>query len=118
MKDINMSKRAKPKEEKMTATSFENLPDSEKDRIFKEIEAETPEERLANSRPLTAKERADWEAFVRKANRTRNEESKEEKVSIRVKQSLLKKADAYAKRHKIDRSELFTRGLQNLIKTP
>ena len=110
-----MSKQPKKKEEKLTATSFENLQDSEKERIFAEIEAESPEQRLANSRPLTREEQADWDAFVRKANRARNGRIKEETVSIRVKQSLLKKADAYARRHNLNRSELFARGVQRLL---
>jgi len=48
---------------------FIALPDSEKERIVEEIEAETPEERLAKSRPLNARERAIWVAFQRKAAR-------------------------------------------------
>jgi len=48
---------------------FIALPDSEKKRIVDEIEAETPEERLAKSRPLNARERAMWVAFQRNAAR-------------------------------------------------
>jgi len=114
---MNMRKPYKPRDEKLTATSFEKLPDSEKDRILGEIEAQTPEQRLASSRPLTPKEKMDWDAFVRKANRSRTAKSKEQNVSIRLEQSLLEKADAYAKRHKLNRSELFARSLKRLIKS-
>ena len=95
---------------------FLALPDSERNRILAEIEAETPEERLANSRPLNARERAQWATFKKRAA-GRHAEPTVKKVSIDVDQSLLEKADRYAKRHKLNRSQLFTRGLQRLIKT-
>ena len=96
---------------------FISLPVAEKERIFREIEAETPQERLAKSRPLSAKERAAWAAFKRKAGRPRLGKNGVEKVSISVEQSLLKEADNYAKKHKLNRSELFTRGVQRLIRS-
>ena len=55
------------KSEKSDIEEFLSLPDSEKERIYQELEAETPQQRLANSQPLNARERAAWEAF-RRAN--------------------------------------------------
>jgi hypothetical protein len=104
-----------PSKHKLTATSFEALSTAEKNRILKEIEAQTPEQRLAESRPLNAKERAGWNAFVRKARQHRAGKNGVERVSIDVEQSLLREADRYAKRHKLNRSELFVQGVKRLI---
>jgi hypothetical protein len=95
---------------------FIALPDSEKERIVNEIEAETPQERLAKSRPLNARERAVWVAFQRKAARPKPGKNGVERISIRVEHSLLIEADRYAKKHKLNRSELFRRGLQRLLR--
>jgi hypothetical protein len=57
---------------KLTASSFEALPDAEKNRILAGIESQTPEERLAQSRPLNTAERAQWNAFRKKATRNRS----------------------------------------------
>ena len=96
---------------------FISLADAEKERIFREIEAETPQDRLAKSRPLNAEEHAAWAAFKRKAGRPKLGRNGVEKVSISVEQSLLKEADRYARKHKLNRSELFTRGVQRLIRS-
>jgi hypothetical protein len=102
---------------KSAIDEFIALPDCEKDRIVNEIEAEAPEERLAKSRPLNASERAAWAAFKRKAGRPKLGKNGVEKVSISVEQSLLKEADRYARKHKINRSELFRLGVQRLIRS-
>lgn len=95
---------------------FIALPDSEKERIFQELEAETPEERLARSRPLNARERRQWRKFKAKANIGRPKVGKGAKtISLTVEMSLLKQADAYAKRHGISRAKLVAQGLQAVI---
>ena len=53
----------------MTGEEFDALPDSEKERIWQEIDRMTPEELLAQSRPLTKKERARWERARKKTKR-------------------------------------------------
>jgi hypothetical protein len=78
---------------KSAIDEFIVLRDSERERIVREIEAETPQERLAKSRPLNAGERAAWAAFKRKAGRPRLGKNGVEKVSISVEQSLLKIRD-------------------------
>jgi hypothetical protein len=102
---------------KSAIDEFIALPDSEKERIVEEIEAETAEERLAKSRPLNASERAAWNAFRRKAGRPNMGKNGVEKVSISVEQSLLKEADRYARKHKLNRSELFRQGVERLIRS-
>jgi len=96
---------------------FIALPDWKKNQIIAEIEAESPTHRLANSRPLNARERAQWEAFKKSAAKRPADDHCTKKVSIDVEQSLLEQADAYAKRHKLNRSELFSRSLKKLIET-
>lgn len=59
------------KRKKSVIDEFIALPDSEKDRIVKEIEAETPAERLARSRPLNARERKQWRRFKAKMGRAK-----------------------------------------------
>ena len=56
------------------------LPDSEKERIFQELEAETPEETLARSRPLNARERRQWRKFKAKAKMGRPKIGKGAKI--------------------------------------
>ncbi len=102
----------------MTAEDFIALPDEEKNRIFEELEAESPEERLAKSKPLNARERAEWKRI--QANMRRNRGRPKvgngvQKVSVSIEQSLLARADAYAKSHKMKRSELFASGVARLI---
>jgi hypothetical protein len=59
------------KKKKSVIDKFIALPDSEKERIYQEIEAETPEDTLARSRPLNAKERALWRKFLARARRSK-----------------------------------------------
>lgn len=109
----------KAKPVKLTATAFEALPDSEKARILAEIESQTPEQRLATSRPLTAKERAQWKSFRNKALRKRSAQVRTDSdsavVSLSIEKGFLRRADAYAKRHGLGRSEMFVRAVGSLI---
>jgi hypothetical protein len=49
--------------------AFIALPDSDKERVLKEIEAETPVQRLSRSKPLNAEDRRRWRRFKRKTGR-------------------------------------------------
>ena len=53
----------------MDSFKFSELPDAEKDKIFAEIESKTPEQILAESRPLNRKERALWKELKKKMGR-------------------------------------------------
>lgn len=53
----------------MTGEEFDALPDSEKERIWQEIDRMTLEELLTKSRPLTKQERAQGERACRKLAR-------------------------------------------------
>jgi hypothetical protein len=84
---------------------FIALPDSAKERIFQELDAETPEQRLARSRPLNAKERQQWRRFKTRMGRPKVGNGAKT-ISLTVEKTLLKQADAYAKRHGISRAKL------------
>lgn len=102
------------KQKKSVIDEFIALPDSEKERIYQEIEAETPEEMLARSRPLNARERAQWRRFKSKIGRPKIGKGAKT-ISLTVEKGLLKQADAYAKRHGISRAKLVAQGLQAVI---
>jgi hypothetical protein len=99
---------------KSAIEAFIALPDSEKERIYNELEAETPENRLANSRPLNARERRQWRRFKAKMGRPKIGKGAKT-ISLTVEKNLLKQADAYAKRHGISRAKLVAQGLQAVI---
>jgi len=95
---------------KSAVEEFIALPDSEKDRIVKEIEDETLEETLARSRPLNAAERRQWREFKKRIGRPKVGKGSKT-ISLTVEMGLLKKADAFAKRHGISRAKLVAQGL-------
>jgi hypothetical protein len=94
--------------------AFIALPDSEKDRIVAEIERESPAERRARSRPLNARERAQWQRFKQKMGRPKIGAGTRT-ISLTVERNLLKRADAYAKRHGLSRAKLVAQGLAAVI---
>ena len=93
---------------------FISLPDSQKERIFQEIEAESAEDRLARSRPLNARERKQWRRFQAKAGRPRVGKGAKT-ISLTVERTLLKQADAFAKKHGITRARLIAQCLKAVI---
>jgi len=60
------------KNRKSVIEAFIALPDSEKERIFQQIENEPWEKILARSRPLNARERRQWRRFKAKVDRRMN----------------------------------------------
>jgi len=102
------------KPRKSVIDEFIALPDSEKERIYQEIEAETPEQSLARSRPLNAPERRQWRRFKSKMGRPKVGKGAKT-ISLTVELDLLKQADAYAKRHGISRAKLVAQGLHAIL---
>ncbi len=103
----------------LSASEFIALSDEEKNRIAAEIDAETPEQRLARSKPLNARERVEWREIQKQMRRARGRPKVGkgvQKVSVSIERSLLDRVDAYAKTHKLKRSELFVSGVARLIK--
>jgi hypothetical protein len=95
---------------------FIALPDEEKERIFQELEDESPWDRLARSRPLNARERRQWQKFKARSKMGRPKVGQGARtISLTVELGLLKKADAYAKRHGISRAKVVAQGLNALF---
>jgi len=113
--EVNM-KNSKKKNSLLTASKFIALPDSEKERIYQEIDSMTEEQIQAEFKPLNAKDRAEWQRFQKKIRRGRPQLGNGvQKVSVSVEKSLLNEADAFAKSHKLNRSELFSKGVASFI---
>lgn len=109
MKEALMRKR-----KKSIIDEFIALPGSEKERIVREIEAETPQQRLARSRPLNSQERRQWRRFKSKPGRPTVGKGAAT-ISLTVERDLLAEADAYAKEHGISRAKLVAQGLRAVL---
>jgi hypothetical protein len=103
----------KKKAKRSVIDEFIALPDAEKERIYQEIENESTEHMLARSRPLNARERAQWRRFQAKGRPKIGKGAKT--ISLTVEKNLLKRADAYAKRLGISRAALVAHGLQAIL---
>jgi hypothetical protein len=102
------------KQKKSAIDEFIALPDSEKARIVREIEAQTPSERLARSRPLNAQERRQWRRFKNKLGRPRVGKGAKT-ISLTVEKELLAEADAYARKHGLSRAGVVAQGLRAVL---
>ena len=102
------------KQKKSDIDEFIALPDSQKERIVKRIQSQTPQQRLARSRPLNARERKQWQRFKAKMGRPKIGKGAKT-ISLTVEKDLLDQADAYAKQHGITRAKLVAQGLQAII---
>ena len=98
----------------LNGEAFDALPPAEKERIFREIDAKTTSQLLAESKPLNARERAEWREIKKKMGRPRIGAGTQV-ISVSVEKTLVKQADAYARRHRLTRSELFVQGLRDVI---
>jgi hypothetical protein len=110
----------KTRTKEMTGQDFDALGDAEKEKIFAELDAEGTDEQLARSKPLNAKERAFYERF-RKAQKAKRKAGRPKigkgakVIAVSVERGLLKRADTYAKRHGLKRTELIARALMTIM---
>lgn len=102
------------KRKKSIIDEFIALPDSAKERIYREIDSETPEDRWARSRPLNARERRQWRRIKAKMGRPKIGKGART-ISLTVERDLLEQADAYAKQHGISRAKLVAQGLMAVL---
>ena len=102
------------KRRKSSIEEFIALPDSQKERIYRELDSESAEESLARSRPLSARERAQWRRFMKKMGRPKIGQGAKT-ISLTVEKALLRRADAYAKQHGMSRARLVAQGLQAIL---
>lgn len=94
----------------LTTERFLAMSPAQQALVIAQIESQTPEQRLADSRPLNAAERAQWAKFQArvKGRMGRPKVGKGAAViSLSVERDLLARADRYAKAHGLGRSELF-----------
>lgn len=94
---------------------FIALPDAEKERIWQEIDRQTPEELEARSKPLGKKDRERWAKFQKRqgsAGRPKLGPRGVKVIAVSVERNLLARADAHAKKHGLKRSELLTQLLE------
>ena len=108
------------KKKELNGRMFDAMSDAEKAKVIAEIEAETPEERRKNWKPLSARERAEFESFrkevLKKRKPGRPVVGKGAKlVAVTIEKDLLERADAYAKRHGLKRAQLIAKGLLRVI---
>jgi len=109
-----MKRKNEPSE--LTGEAFDALYDSEKERIFQELERESPQERLKRSKPLTAAERARWQRIKREFKRTKTASTNGiKKISVGLESTFLKRVDAYAKDAGLTRAQLIARALKELL---
>ncbi|HZL36051.1 MAG TPA: hypothetical protein VFC78_12115 [Tepidisphaeraceae bacterium] len=96
--------------------AFISLPDSQKAKIISQIESQTPQQHLASSRSLNARELLQWRRFKSKMGRPKVGKGAKT-ISLTVEMGLLKRADAYARRHGLSRATLVARGLKAIIES-
>lgn len=99
---------------KLTGELFDKLPDSEKERIFRQLDNLTPEQADKEFRPMTAAQKREHYK-PRKIGRPKLGRSGTEIISVTVEKALLKRANAYAKSKGMKRSELVSMGLKMAI---
>lgn len=102
------------KKTRRSGRRFDALPDAKKERIFRELEAKSTEELLAESRPLDKRERAEWRTIKRKMGRPRIGRGTTN-VSVSLEKKLLQRADRFARAHGMSRSELIARGVESFL---
>lgn len=89
--------------------AFLALSDVEKDAAVADLDRRIP---LSQTKPLTPAERKEW-IQTRKHLLGRPKTGHGSKaISVTIEQSLLKRADRYAKRHAMNRSQLIATGLK------
>jgi hypothetical protein len=101
------------KKEPLTASRFMALSDAEKEAIYRECETIGPE----SGEPLTPQQKALHARFLQKAGGRSRAHKASARVQATVARGLLKRADAYAKRHGMTRSQLIAIGIEHVLTT-
>lgn len=114
---MSKSKRSARDDEELTTTKFLALPDSEKERIYRDIDRKSNKQLLADSKPLTPAQRRRWNQIKKNlGGRPRLGRCGTEIVSVTVEKELLKRADAFAEAKGLKRSQLFSEGLRLVLR--
>ena len=100
----------------LTGRKIDAMTDAEKASLVAELESKTPEQHLAESKPLTRPQRERFKRWQKRATIGRPVVGKGAKpVAVTIERALLKRADAYAKAHGLKRSELISRALRTVM---
>ena len=106
------------KKKELTGNAVDAMSDAEKAKLIAELEAETPGQRLARSRPLNKKERAFYERF-RKAQKAKRKAGRPrigkgaKTVAVTFELDLLTRA--YAKSYGLKRAQLIAQALKTMM---
>ena len=114
MRKTNQNKATRPRERILTGEAIDAMTDAQKAKLVAGLDAETPDQRLARSKPLNAGQRAVWRRVKKKMGRPRVGKGSKP-ISLTLEIGLLKRADAYAKAHGVKRSELIAQGLRTVL---
>lgn len=99
---------------KLTGRAFDALSAAEKRKIIAGIEARPPGEAWRKGKPMTAADRKRFAPIRAKMGRPKIGNGSKV-IGVSVEADLLKRADDYARRLGIGRTELFVRGLRLLL---
>jgi hypothetical protein len=101
----------------LTGREYDAMTPRQRQEITDHLDSQTPEQREAESIPVTPAERARLMRIGRKLGRGRPKFGAKgvKIVSVSVEADLLSRADAYARELGLKRAELFTRGLQAIL---
>jgi hypothetical protein len=95
--------------------AFDSLSDAEKQKIWDKLDAESTESMLVRSKPVSAAERRAWQRVKTQMGRPKLGKDGVKVISLSLEKELLRRADAYAKRNDLKRSELISRGIEAII---
>lgn len=98
----------------LTGEMIDSMTDAQRAKLVAELDAQTPEQRLARAKPLNATQRSTWRGIKRKLGRPKIGRGSKP-ISLTVEKDLLKRADAFAKRQGLKRAELVAQGLRLVI---
>jgi hypothetical protein len=109
-----MIKKTSKQTRELTGRDIDAMSDAQRQALVDEIASQTPQQRMAPSRPLNKRERADFERR-RKVGRPRFGRAGVKVIALSVEKDLLQRADTYAKSQGLKRAELFTKALNSIL---
>jgi hypothetical protein len=101
---------------RLTSRKIQAMSDAERAKLIADIEAESPEDRLARSKPLNAEQPATWNRIKKNLGGRPMIGKGSKMVAVTIERDLLKQADAYAKKHGLKRAQLIAHGLRRVIR--
>jgi hypothetical protein len=97
----------------LTGRMIDAMTDAQRAKLIEDLESKTPEQNLAESRPLTRAQRERWQERARIGRPVVGKGAKP--VAVTIERGLLKRADAYAKSHGMKRAQLIAHALKMVM---